>query len=95
MMKPVKSGIYEINDQMISDLIEHSKFDHHVNLGGLISKEIADEFGKKAYMADPVVVDELNELALPPFDVLAQQASLEGLSAQARASSVRPSAVRA
>jgi len=63
MMKPVKSGIYEINDQMISDLIEHSKFDHHVNLGGLISKEIADEFGKKAYMADPVVVDEFDEVA--------------------------------
>ena len=31
----------------------------------------------------PDFPNELNELALPPFDVLAQQASLEGLSAQA------------
>ncbi len=63
MMKPVKSGIYEINDRMITDLIEHSKSDHHINLGGLISKEIADEIGQKAYMADPVVVDEFDEVA--------------------------------
>lgn len=63
MMKPVKSGIYEINDRMIDDLIEGSKSEHHINLGGLISKEIADQIGKKAYMADPVVVDEFDEVA--------------------------------
>ena len=63
MMKPVKAGIYEINDRMIADLIEHSKSDHHINLGGLISKEIADDLDKKAYMADPVVVDEFDEVA--------------------------------
>jgi len=63
MMKPVKSGIYEINDLMIKDLIEGSKSEHHINLGGLVSKEIADDLGIKAYMADPVVVDEFDEVA--------------------------------
>ena len=63
MMKPVKSGIYEINDQMIEDLIDGSKSEHHINLGGLVAKNIADEIGKKAYMADPVVVDEFDDVA--------------------------------
>ena len=32
---------------------------HASNLGGLIARDIADEIGVKAYIADPVVVDEM------------------------------------
>ena len=63
MIKPVKSGIYEINDKMVSDLNETLNDKHPVNLGGLISKSIANDLGIKAYMADPIVVDEFDEVA--------------------------------
>jgi len=63
LINPVKSGVYQINDKMVADLKANIKGRHPVNLGGLISKEIADNLGVKALMADPVVVDELDEVA--------------------------------
>lgn len=63
LINPVKSGVYQVNDKMIADLKANIKGRHPINLGGLISKEIADELGVKALMADPVVVDEFDEVA--------------------------------
>lgn len=56
--KPVESGVYEVNDDMAHDLI-YARVQHASNLGGLIAREIAREIGVKAYIADPVVVDEM------------------------------------
>lgn len=58
MVRPLASGIYEVNEALIRDLRDSSG-DHASNLGGLIAAEIASEAGCKAYIADPVVVDEL------------------------------------
>lgn len=63
MVKPVSQGVYEINNSMIHDLEVGVMGIHETNLGGLISYDIAMEWGKKAYMANPVVVDELSDLA--------------------------------
>jgi butyrate kinase len=63
MIKPVNSGVYQINDKMIEDLHSTLNDRHPVNLGGLISKTIADDLGIKAFMADPIVVDEFDEVA--------------------------------
>lgn len=58
LTKPLISGIYEVNEAMVRDLLDPVA--HHAsNLGGLIAAEIAEEAGCKAYIADPVVVDEL------------------------------------
>lgn len=63
LIKPVKSGVYEINEAMVNDLL-HSPFgSDQVNLGGLIASEIAHMLKIKAYTCDPVVVDELDEIA--------------------------------
>jgi len=63
LMKPVKSGIYEVNDQMKKDL-ESNKFGIHAsNLGGLLALKLAKRVNKKAYIADPVVVDEMSSVA--------------------------------
>lgn len=43
---------------MHDDLL-HARRQHASNLGGLIAQEIAAEVGVKAYIADPVVVDEM------------------------------------
>ena len=58
LIKPIEGGIYEVNQAMKHDLI-YSKRHHASNLGGLIADEIASRAGTKAYIADPVVVDEL------------------------------------
>jgi len=63
LVKPLKSGIYEVNEKMKEDLIAGIMGKHTVNLGGLISADIAETLGKKAYIADAVVTDEMEELA--------------------------------
>jgi butyrate kinase len=63
LVKPLKSGIYRINEKMVEDLKIGVMGTHATNLGGLIAYEIAKMIGIDAYMADPVVVDELSDLA--------------------------------
>ena len=65
LLYPVESGIYEVNQQMITDLTEAKNGSHASNLGGLIANKLAESIGKdvKAYIADPVVVDEMCSLA--------------------------------
>ncbi|MCX7862283.1 MAG: butyrate kinase [Bacteroidales bacterium] len=63
LIKPIPSGVYEVNDAMINDLRIGYLGEHASNLGGLLAKEIAGVIGVKAYIADPVVVDELDDVA--------------------------------
>ena len=63
LCKPITSGVYEVNDQMIADL-KMSAFGKHVSsLSGLIAYSIAKEIGVKAFIVDPVVVNEFEPLA--------------------------------
>lgn len=61
LTKPIESGIYEVDDAMVHDL-HHPRMMHACNLGGLIAREIAQRAGVKAYIADPGVVEEMDEL---------------------------------
>lgn len=64
LVKPVPSGVYAVNDLMKEHLRIGYSGEHASNLGGLIADSIAQAIGLKyAYMADPVVVDELQDLA--------------------------------
>ncbi len=63
MMKPISSGIYEVDDAMFFDLTIGVQGQHASNLGGMIARKIADSLGIKAYIVDPVVVDEMEEMA--------------------------------
>ena len=63
LIKPVKSGVYEVNEAMIDDIRNRPRGHHASNLGALLAYDIAKEAGAKAYMADPVVVDELQDVA--------------------------------
>ncbi len=61
---PLKSGVYLVNNRML----EHAKAgiygQHASNLGPLIADYIALQIpGAHAYVADPVVVDELDDIA--------------------------------
>lgn len=64
LVKPISSGVYEVNDTMIHDLTKESVKEHASNLGALIADDIAKGIkGAKAFIADPVVVDELQDVA--------------------------------
>lgn len=65
LVKPIKSGVYEVNDALTRDLTIGVSGIHASNLGGLIARSIAEEIGAsaRAYIADPVVVDEMTPIA--------------------------------
>ncbi len=64
LIKPIKSGTYNINEEMKKDLQTGILGEHASNLGGLIADSIAHSLpNAKAYIADPVVVDELEDVA--------------------------------
>lgn len=63
LVKPVKSGIYKVNKEMINDLSSEKYGGHASNLGGIIVYEMAKSVGKDAFIADPVVVDEMSSVA--------------------------------
>ena len=63
LLKPIKGGTYEVSDELIAGLKEPYLGEHASNLGGLIAKEIADAALAPSFIVDPVVVDEMNEVA--------------------------------
>ena len=63
MLKPMAGGTYEINNELINDLKVGIQGQHASNLGGILANEIAKEANSKAFIVDPVVVDELEEVA--------------------------------
>lgn len=64
LVKPIKSGIYEVNKKMKEDLMSSPFGEHASNLGGLIADDLLKVIpGAKAYIVDPVVVDELDDIA--------------------------------
>jgi len=64
LIKPLHSGVYQVNEAMKRDLRVGIMGVHATNLGGLIADKIASMLpDAKAYLADPVVVDELEPIA--------------------------------
>ncbi len=64
LVKPIESGVYEVNDALKRDLKVGVLGEHASNLGGLIADDIAKSIpNAKAFIADPVVVDELEDVA--------------------------------
>lgn len=64
LLKPVESGVIEVNQAMLDDLASCNYGEHASNLGGMIAYNIASTIdGARAFIANPVVVDELDEKA--------------------------------
>ncbi len=64
LIKPIQSGVYEVNNTMIEELKLAARGEHASNLGALIADNIARSLpNAKAYIADPVVVDEMQDVA--------------------------------
>ena len=64
LLRPIASGVYEVNANMVADLSSAKYGEHASNLGGIIANAMAKEIpGCRAFIADPVVVDELCDVA--------------------------------
>lgn len=63
ILKPLKSGAYPICKSMINDLKTAKYGNHASNLGGPLAAYFGKMFNAPAYIIDPVVVDEMNDLA--------------------------------
>ncbi len=64
LLRPVASGVYEVNEKMIADLRNSPLGEHASNLGGLIAYDLVKSLpNAKAYITDPIVVDEMDDIA--------------------------------
>lgn len=59
LLKPIKGGTYLVNEKMVKELMECKYGEHASNLGGILAYELAKNFKIPAFIADPVVVDEM------------------------------------
>ncbi len=64
LIKPVEGGVYEVNDALKKDLEVGVMGEHASNLGGLIALDIVKDIpNARAFIANPVVVDEMQDVA--------------------------------
>ncbi|MGM0396099.1 MAG: butyrate kinase [Bacillota bacterium] len=63
LLNPIEGGTYEVNDEMLKDLRAGERGEHASNLGAILAHEIAKEADARAFIVDPVVVDELQDVA--------------------------------
>jgi len=63
LLHPIPGGVYRITEAMKADLLSARYGEHASNLGALIADAFAARLGIPAFIADPVVVDELDDVA--------------------------------
>ncbi len=63
LLKPIPSGTYIINELMIKTFKKGEYGEHASNLGGMIAYNLGKRLNIPSYIVDPVVVDEMEDLA--------------------------------
>ena len=64
IVRPLKSGVYTINEKLMDDLKNLPSAQRHASmLGGVIARAFGDTYGKPSFIVDPVTVDERDEIA--------------------------------
>ncbi|GAB6169026.1 butyrate kinase [Clostridium carnis] len=63
MLKPMEGGTYSVNEKMLEDLKVGVQGQHASNLGGILASQIGNELKIPSFIVDPVVVDELDDVA--------------------------------
>lgn len=72
LLKPLASGTYLVNDQMLDDLRRAERGEHASNLGAFLAEKLATQAQCPAFIVDPVSVDEW-----PPVARLSGLAGME------------------
>ncbi len=63
LTSPIPGGIYKVDEKMLSDLRTALYGEHASNLGAILASELVADYDIPAFIADPVVVDEMSDLA--------------------------------
>jgi len=63
LLRPMPGGTYTVTEMMLEDLKTGYQGQHASNLGGIIADKIAKQVNIPAYIADPVSVDEYQDVA--------------------------------
>ncbi|MEZ4508325.1 MAG: butyrate kinase [Eubacteriales bacterium] len=63
MLHPIPGGVYTVNERMLEDLSSVRYGDHASNMGAMLANHIGAKQNIPAFIADPVVTDELCPLA--------------------------------
>ncbi len=66
LMRPVKGGVYRVSREMVRDLersMERWGREHASSLGCMMALTLSETYGIQAFTADPVTVDEMDEVA--------------------------------
>jgi len=63
VIRPIPGGVYRVDEKMKKDILAATYGEHASNLGALIADRIGQDLGIPAFIADPVVVDELADVA--------------------------------
>ncbi len=86
LLKPIEGGTYTVGDTIAADLEAGVSGEHPSNLGGLIARELASQAGLPAFIVDPPVVDELDELSrITGYKESEQEAAWHALSQKSAA----------
>ena len=63
LLRPIPGGTYIVSKAMLHDLEEAARGEHASNLGAIIAFDIGKEANVPAFIVDPVVVDEMEDVA--------------------------------
>jgi butyrate kinase len=63
LFRPIPSGIYSVNEAMLEDARNGYAGQHPSNLGALLAGALVGKLGGRAFVVDPVCVDEFEPLA--------------------------------
>ncbi len=65
LVRAVEGGVYRVNQKMLDNLADEKLWGriHASNLGASLAKSLADTVNIPSYIADPVTVDEMSDIA--------------------------------
>nr|WP_300002882.1 butyrate kinase [Tissierella sp.] len=86
LLRPIEGGTYIVNEQMIEDLRSGISGEHASNLGGILACELSIECEGDAFIVDPVVVDELDDIArISGLELIERKSIFHALNQKAEA----------
>jgi len=84
LLRPIEGGTYSVNDEMLKDLKVGYAGQHASNLGGILAYEIATGLNIPSFIVDPVVVDELSDVArISGFSLIERKSIFHALNQKA------------
>ncbi len=63
LLKPIPGGTWEVNEKMVADLEAGVQGEHASNLAGILAYQMGQQIGCRAFIVDPVIVDEMDKIA--------------------------------